>query len=55
MYDESKELPVPSLIDSFDPFDDFTLVPQDGEELYEGVDYTLTLDFQMSVLGDGAN
>ena len=42
-------------MDAFDPFDDFTLVPVDGEELYENVDYSITLDVRMDNLGDGAN
>ncbi|KAH0565751.1 hypothetical protein GP486_000848 [Trichoglossum hirsutum] len=37
VYDETKDLPKPALIDEFTPFDDFTLVPQDGEKLFEGV------------------
>ena len=55
VYDDSKELPTPALIDVFDPFDDFTLVPTDGEELYENVDYSFNLDVAMNNLGDGAN
>ncbi|KAL1592236.1 hypothetical protein SLS60_011313 [Paraconiothyrium brasiliense] len=33
VYDDTKEKPVPKEIDSFEPFDDFSLVPQDKEEL----------------------
>ena len=55
VYDQSKELPVPVLLDEFDPFDDFTLVPTDGEELFDHVDYSITLDVEMINLGDGAN
>ncbi|KAI9695423.1 MAG: hypothetical protein M1820_008608 [Bogoriella megaspora] len=31
MYSEQADKPVPAILDEFDPFDDFTLVPQDGE------------------------
>lgn len=55
VYDETKDLPKPTLLDSFDPFDDFTLVPTDGEKLYENVDHSITLDLKMGNLGDGAN
>lgn len=55
VYDESKEKPAPKEIDEFDPFDDFTLVPEDKEELYDHVDYSITLDLKMDNLNDGAN
>jgi iron transport multicopper oxidase len=55
VYDQKQPLPEPLLIDEFNPFDDFTLVPQDGLELYEKVDYSFELNFYMGNLGDGAN
>lgn len=56
VYDSSKSLPAPTPIDDFDSaFDDFTLVPQDGIELYDHVDHSITLDMKMDNLGDGAN
>lgn len=55
VYDEAAPLPNPALLDSFDPFDDFTLVPKDGEELLDKVDYSFNLDVKMDNLGDGAN
>ncbi|KAI9779532.1 MAG: hypothetical protein M1839_007340 [Geoglossum umbratile] len=55
VYDESKDLPKPALIDEFTPIDDFNLVPQDGEKLLEKVDYSFNLDVKMDNLGDGAN
>lgn len=55
VYDASKPLPTPALIDEFDPFDDFTLVPQDGVKLFENPDYSFNLDLKMDNLGDGAN
>ncbi|KAL1302666.1 hypothetical protein AAFC00_003031 [Neodothiora populina] len=55
VYDKAAPLPEPVVIDEFDPYDDFNLVPVDGEELYEQADYTITLDLTMDNLGDGAN
>ncbi len=55
MYDQTKPLPVPRLIDEFKPLDDFTLVPSDGLELFDKVDHTITLEVSMNNLGDGAN
>ena len=55
MYDGSKDLPQPALIDEFTPIDDFDLVPQDGEKLFDKVDYSFNLDVKMDNLGDGAN
>ena len=55
VYDETKELPEPMLIDEFDPYDDFTLVPQDGEELLENPDFSFNLDVVMDNLNNGAN
>lgn len=55
VYDEKKELPEPTLIDTFDPFDDFELVPMDGMKLLPDADQTVTLEMVMDNLGDGAN
>lgn len=55
VYDGKKPLPEPTLINEFDPFDDFTLVPQDGEKLFENPDISFNLDMKMDNLGDGAN
>ncbi|KAK8211353.1 hypothetical protein M8818_003320 [Zalaria obscura] len=55
VYDKSSDLPTPALVDEFDPYDDFNLVPTDGMELYENVDYQVQLDLKMDNLGDGAN
>lgn len=55
VYDKTAELPTPALIDEFNPFDDFDLVPQDGVELYENVNQQVQLDLKMDNLGDGAN
>ena len=55
VYDDTKEKPAPKDIDAFDPFDDFNLVPQDGEELYDHVDHTVELNLKMDNLNDGAN
>lgn len=55
VYDDTKELPTPAFVDEFDPFDDYTLVPQDGMSLLNEVDYSITFDMKMDNLGDGAN
>ena len=55
VYNEATPLPAPALIDAFEPFDDFTLVPYDHQPLYEKVDYSFSLDMKMDNLGDGAN
>ncbi|GMG15697.1 unnamed protein product [Aspergillus oryzae var. brunneus] len=44
--------PAPTDISSFDPYDDFKLVPVDGERLLGDPDYTVTLDLTMDNLGD---
>lgn len=48
-------LPDPTPVDEWNDFDDFTLVPQDGQELYDQVDHSIQLDMKMDNLGDGAN
>ena len=55
VYDVEKELPEPAALEEFDPFDDFTLVPQDRMPLYGTPDYSIQMDFKMDNLGDGAN
>ncbi|KAI9673750.1 MAG: hypothetical protein M1829_003987 [Trizodia sp. TS-e1964] len=55
IYNPNANLPAPVEIVEFDPFDDFALVPHDGQKLYEKADYSITLDLKMGNLGDGAN
>lgn len=55
MYDDNGPKPSPAVLDTFTPFDDYTLAPQDGLELYSTVDYSFNLDLKMVNLGDGAN
>lgn len=55
MYDDSKPKPAPKILDDFNPYDDFTLVPEDGMELYDHVDYSFNLDLSMNNLGNGAS
>ncbi|KAI4122979.1 MAG: hypothetical protein LQ338_005513 [Usnochroma carphineum] len=55
VYNKAAPLPSPALIDSFDPFDDFTLVPYDRLPIFDQVDYSFNLDVKMDNLGDGAN
>lgn len=54
-YDSSAPFPDPAVVDEFNPYDDFTLVPVDGEEVYETADYTISLDLTMNNLGNGAS
>lgn len=44
VYDKAAPLPEAAFLDAFDPFDDFTLVPTDGMELLDEVDYSFDLD-----------
>lgn len=55
IYNDNAEKPAAALLDSFEPFDDYTLVPQDGLEIFTDVDYSFNLDLKMDNLGDGAN
>lgn len=55
VYDQDAELPAAALIDEYDPYDDFTLVPTDGLALYENVAYSFALNLSMINLNDGAN
>lgn len=55
MYDESADFPAMPEMAEFDPFDDFDLVPSDGEGALGTPDYTITLDLTMNNLEDGAN
>lgn len=55
MYDDKAAKPSAAALDAFAPFDDYTLAPQDGLEMYSNVDYSFNLDLKMDNLGDGAN
>ncbi|KAI9817548.1 MAG: hypothetical protein M1827_001160 [Pycnora praestabilis] len=55
VYDQAKDLPTPALLESFEPLDDFNLVPVDGKKIFDDVDYSFNLDVKMDNLGDGAN
>ncbi len=55
VYDASAPLPEPALLEAYDPFDDITLVPTDGEKLFEDPDETVLLNMKMDNLGNGAN
>lgn len=54
-YDTSATFPTPALIDDYDEYNDFNLVPVDGLELYGDADYTVSLDLTMNNLGNGAS
>ena len=55
VYDNKAAKLSAAVLDTFVPFDDYTLIPQDGLELYSNVDYSFDLDLKMDNLGDGAN
>jgi iron transport multicopper oxidase len=55
VYDDGKDKPAPKEVESFEPFDDFELVPEDKLELYDQVDQSIQLDLKMDNLRDGAN
>ncbi|KAL9111614.1 MAG: hypothetical protein Q9227_003887 [Pyrenula ochraceoflavens] len=55
VYNPGASLPTPSTLDSFEPFDDFNLIPYDQEPLFADPDYSFNLDVKMDNLGDGAN
>ncbi|KAK6540194.1 hypothetical protein TWF694_009013 [Orbilia ellipsospora] len=55
VYDAAKPMPEPAEIDAFEPFDDFALVPLDGEDLFENPTYTFSLEVMMDNLNDGGN
>ena len=56
IYNNNKDdQPEPALIDEFIPFDDFTLIPQDGEKILPQPDYEVDLTMKMDNLDDGAN
>ena len=54
-YDDSAEFPVAEMLEEFNPFDDFALVPTDGMETLPSAGKTVTLELTMDNLGDGAN
>ena len=55
VYDHSKPMPIPALLDEFSPYDDVRLVPHDRMPLLKDVDVSVKLDVVMDNLGDGAN
>lgn len=55
VYDSSNPLPAPQNITTYDPFDDYNLVPYDQEGILPDADYTANMTMQMGNLGDGAN
>jgi iron transport multicopper oxidase len=55
VYDQAKPMSQPQLIEEFEPIDDFSIMPLDNEPLLDVVDHSITLDFHMGVLGNGAN
>lgn len=54
-YDSSKPMPEPALVDEFNEFDDYTLVPYDNQTILGAPDHQIELEVIMDNLGDGAN
>lgn len=55
VYDDGADMPKPALIDNFQPYDDYTLLPYDRLPIFDRVDYSFNLDMKMDNLGNGAN
>ena len=55
IYDPSEPLPIPSYKEPLNPFDDFGLVPVDGQKLFDDPDQLVLLTLNMDNLGDGAS
>jgi iron transport multicopper oxidase len=53
VYNSNAALPKPAILDTFEPFDDMTLIPTDGEDLLENPMMTIKVDMAMDNLGDG--
>ena len=53
VYDSAQPMPAPSIVNRFNDFDDFALVPYDQKPLLPEPDQTITMDVVMNVLGDG--
>lgn len=53
VYDSAQPMPAPALVDQFNDFDDFALIPYDQKPLLPEPDQTITMDVVMNVLGDG--
>jgi len=47
VYDQAKELPAPAAVSDWYAFDDYTLIPHDGELLLADVDHQIVLNFYM--------
>lgn len=55
VYDDTAGLPAMPNVSSFDPYDDFDLIPSDGEGALGTPDKIIILDLTMNNLADGAN
>jgi iron transport multicopper oxidase len=53
VYDDANANPVPALVDHYNDFDDFDLVPYDKLGLLPEPDQVITLDVEMNMLGNG--
>ena len=54
-YNSKADLPAATLVDEYNDFDDWTLVPYDRQPLFENPNHSVQLDMKMDNLGDGAN
>lgn len=54
-YSTSADLPAAALVDEYNDYDDWNLVPYDREPLLENPDDVITLEVIMDNLGDGAS
>lgn len=55
VYDDTAGFPAMPNVSSFDPYDDFDLIPSDGEGALGTPDKIIILDLTMNNLADGAN
>lgn len=55
VYDSNNANPDAAVLDAFNEFDDWTLVPYDNETLYTNPDQEVALTVIMDNLADGAN
>lgn len=53
VYNRAAALPKPAILNAYDDFDDFNLVPTDGQTVLENPTTTITVDVMMDNLGNG--
>lgn len=55
MYNSANANPDAALVDEFNEFDDFTLIPYDNQTIFSQPEQEIELEVIMDNLGDGAN